>query len=108
MTAATIFSRIKQNRRAKAKAVTTLAVLGLMCFLPELAFANPFTGGAASAKTDIIAIIAPVAGVAVIGVGLAAWFGKISWMWLVGLIVGIVLVFGNDQVVTWIRGWFGV
>lgn len=102
-------TRSTPNRQTNVITITTLAVLFLMCFLPELAFAqSPFTGGAAQAKTDIIAIIAPIAGIAVIAVGLLAWFGKISWMWLVGLIVGIVLVFGNDQVVTWIRGWFGV
>lgn len=101
--------RSNANRKTNVITMTTFAVLFLMCFVPELAFAqSPFTGGAAQAKTDIIAIIAPIAGIAVIAVGLLAWFGKISWMWLVGLIVGIVLVFGNDQVVTWIRGWFGV
>ena len=97
------------NRQYSVTTVTALAVLLLMCFLPDLAFAqSPFTGGAAQAKTDFVAILAPIAGIAFIGVGLACLWGKISWMWLVGVVVGIVLLFGNDQMVTWIRGWFGV
>ena len=102
-------TRFASNRQYSVTIVTALAVLLLLCFIPDLAFAQtPFTGGAAKAKTDIIAIIAPIAGIAIIAVGLLCWFGKISWMWLVGVIVGVVLVFGNDQVITWFRGWFGV
>jgi len=40
--------------------------------------------------------------------GAAAWFNKISWGWAVARIVGICLVFGAQQIVTWIRGMFGV
>jgi type IV secretion system protein VirB2 len=96
-------------QRSKAVTVAFVALLSLLYLFPEFAHAaNPFSGGAAAAKTDFLAIVAPIAGIALIAVGLLAWFGKISWFWLVGLVVGIVLVFGNDQVVTWIRGWFGV
>ena len=102
-------TRTAPNRQYSVTTVTALAVLLFMSFIPDLAFAqSPFTGGAAQAKTDIIAIVAPIAGIAIIAVGLLCWFGKISWMWLVGVIVGVVLVFGNDQVITWFRGWFGV
>ena len=40
--------------------------------------------------------------------GALAWFGRISWVWFMGAIVGTVLVFGAPQIVTWIRGMFGV
>ena len=40
--------------------------------------------------------------------GVAAWFNKISWGWAVAGIVGIALVFGAPQIVTWVRGMFGV
>ena len=46
--------------------------------------------------------------VAVMALGAAAWFNKISWGWAVAGIVGICLVFGAQQIVTWIRGMFGV
>ena len=38
----------------------------------------------------------------------AALFGKISWWWFVGVLLGVVLIFGAPQIVTWIRGMFGV
>jgi type IV secretion system protein VirB2 len=40
--------------------------------------------------------------------GALAWFGRISWWWLVGVLIGTVLVFGAPQIVSWIRGMFGV
>jgi type IV secretion system protein VirB2 len=77
---------------------------------PELAFAgaSPFTTGATAASTNLLAILTPIAVVAVMALGAAAWFNKISWGWAVAGIVGICLVFGAQQIVTWIRGMFGV
>ena len=78
--------------------------------LPELAFAgaSPFTTGATAVSTNVLAILTPIAVVAVMALGAAAWFNKISWGWAVAGIVGICLVFGAQQIVTWIRGMFGV
>jgi type IV secretion system protein VirB2 len=77
---------------------------------PELAFAgaSPFASGATAASTNLLAILTPIAVVAVMALGAAAWFNKISWGWAVAGIVGICLVFGAQQIVTWIRGMFGV
>src|SRR4051812_32492937 len=77
-----------------------------VCTFSVPAVAGPFTGGTAALKSDLLAIITPFAGIGLIAVGFVCWIGKISWMWLAALIVGIVLVFGNDQVVSWIRGLF--
>ncbi|KAF0251131.1 TrbC/VirB2 family protein [Pseudomonas juntendi] len=83
------------------------AVIGSI--FPALAMAaNPFTTGATGLSADTLAMLTPVAGIAVMVVGALALFGKIHWMWLIGVIVGIVLLFGSDQIVTWIRGLFGV
>jgi type IV secretion system protein VirB2 len=49
-----------------------------------------------------------VAAIAVMASGAMAWFGRISWWWFVGVVIGIVLVFGAPQIVAWIRGLFGV
>ena len=78
--------------------------------VPELAFAgaSPFASGATAASTNLLAILTPIAVVAVMALGAAAWFNKISWGWAVAGIVGICLVFGAQQIVTWIRGMFGV
>ncbi|WP_245217909.1 TrbC/VirB2 family protein [Pseudomonas eucalypticola] len=104
-TTADTLSRTKAvNRRLLA---FMAAVIGSI--FPALAMAsNPFTTGATGLSSDTLAMLTPVAGIAVMAVGLLALFGRIHWMWLVGTIVGIVLVFGSDQIVTWIRGLFGV
>ena len=87
-------------------------ILGCMfaSVAPELAFAgaSPFTTGATAANTNILAILTPIAVIAVMALGAAAWFNKISWGWALAGMVGICLVFGAQQIVTWIRGMFGV
>lgn len=77
--------------------------------LPGLALAgSPFATGATASQAQILTILTPIAVIAVMVSGVMAWFGKISWWWLVGVIIGIVLVFGAPQIVSWIRGMFGV
>lgn len=96
------------------RAVLATAWMALGCLLvtvaPEWAFAgaSPFTTGATATSTNVLAILTPIAVVAVMAIGAAAWFNKISWGWAVAAIVGICLVFGSQQVVTWARGMFGV
>jgi type IV secretion system protein VirB2 len=92
-------------------AVLWMTVACLFAVLaPELSFAgaSPFTTGATAASTNVLAILTPIAVVAVMALGAAAWFNKISWGWAVAGIVGICLVFGAQQIVTWVRGMFGV
>lgn len=86
-------------------AATTL----FLSFFSTAVFAgSPFASGSSTLTNDILAIVTPIVGLAVIGVGVMAWFGKIAWIWFAGLVVGIVLVFGNAQIVSWIRSLFGV
>lgn len=82
----------------------------LATLLPALVFAqtSPFATGATAAQTNVLAILTPIAVVAVMALGVAAWFNKISWSWAIAGIVGIALVFGAPQIVAWIRGMFGV
>lgn len=70
--------------------------------------AQPFASGSTTLTTDILAIVTPIVGLGIIAVGVLCWFGKIAWHWFAGLVVGIVLVFGNQQIVGWIRSLFGV
>lgn len=70
--------------------------------------ASPFSTGATSFQGSFLAILTPVAVIAVMGLGLAAWMNRISWGWAIMGVVGIVLVFGAPQIVAWIRGMFGV
>ena len=85
-----------------------LALLTL--FAPELALAqaSPFSTGATSFQTNFLAILTPIAVIAVMALGLAALFGRISWGWAAGGVAGIVLVFGASQLVAWVRGMFAV
>lgn len=89
-------------------AVLCLLVIG-GCIFPDLALcASPFAGGTDTLKTDLVGILTPVAGIGVIALGVLCLFGKISWWWLVGFIIGVVLIFGADQMVSWMRSAFGV
>lgn len=84
-----------------------IAALGLLT--PQLVLAaGPFTSGASSLSQDILTILTPVAVIAVMVAGALAWFGRISWVLAISVMAGIVLVFGSQQIVTWIRGLFGV
>lgn len=87
--------------------------MALVCLftmlMSELAFAGgPFSTGATAAQANILTILTPIAVIAVMALGVAAWFNKISWGWCVAGVVGIVLVFGAPQIVAWVRGMFGV
>ena len=37
-----------------------------------------------------------------------AMANRISWGWALGAIFGIAIAFGAPQIVTWVRGMFGV
>lgn len=96
-------------QKAKKTAARSTAVALLLSLLSSAALAgSPFASGSSTLTNDILAIVTPIVGLAVIAVGVMCWFGKIAWMWFAGLIVGIVLVFGNSQIVSWIRSLFGV
>jgi type IV secretion system protein VirB2 len=70
--------------------------------------ASPFSTGAGAFQGSFLAILTPVAVIAVMGLGAAAWFNRISWAWAITGVAGIVMVFGAPQIVTWVRGMFGV
>ena len=95
------------NRWNLLLAFTFACVCG---WFPEIALAqaSPFSTGATSFQTNFLAILTPIAVVAVMALGLAALFGRISWGWAAGGVAGIVLVFGAPQIVTWVRGMFAV
>lgn len=97
------------DRTESVGAVWAVLVCGLAMGVPELAVAGgPFSTGATAAQSNILTILTPIAVIAVMALGVAAWFNKISWGWAVAGVIGIVLVFGAPQIVAWIRGMFGV
>jgi type IV secretory pathway VirB2 component (pilin) len=89
-----------------------LGVVGVMAAaaLPQLALAqagSPFDTGATNLVTSLTTLAAPIAVLLVMGLGVAAAAGQISWAWVIGFIVGIGLVFAAQPMVTWVRGLFG-
>jgi type IV secretion system protein VirB2 len=95
------------DRGRNALAVGAVLALWL---LPELAFAqaSPFLTGANALQTNILAWLTPVAIILVMVLGGMAMANRISWGWCIGAIIGIAIAFGAPQIVTWVRGMFGV
>ena len=89
--------------------LTNLLILMVACVLPDVAMAaSPFATGTSAFSPALLTILTPFAAIAFMATGVGALTGKISWMWFAGCIVGIVLIFGANQLVTWIRSLFGV
>ncbi len=87
----------------------TLLVVGLACVPgPAMAQASPFMTGATSLQTNLLAWLTPVAIILVMVLGGMAMANRMSWGWCIGAILGIAIGFGAPQIVTWVRGMFGV
>lgn len=84
----------------------------LLAFLliPGLALAqsSPFMTGATALQTNILAWLTPIAVILVMVLGAMAMANRISWGWCIAAILGIAISFGSTQIVTWVRGMFGV
>jgi type IV secretion system protein VirB2 len=94
-----------------SKPVLFSAVLTLLCIAPDLALAqaaSPFMTGATALQTNILAWLTPVAVILVMVLGAMAMANRISWGWCIAAILGIAISFGSTQIVTWVRGMFGV
>lgn len=78
--------------------------------LPGLAMAqaSPFMTGATSLQTNLLAWLTPIAIILVMVLGGMAMANRVSWGWCIGAILGIAIGFGAPQIVTWVRGMFGV
>ncbi len=85
-----------------------LAVLVIVAPDTAMAQASPFMTGASSLQTNILAWLTPVAIILVMVLGGMAMANRMSWGWCIGAILGIAIGFGAPQIVTWVRGMFGV
>jgi len=89
----------------------SLSLATMACLaLPELvlAQASPFMTGATALQTNILAWLTPVAIILVMVLGAMAMANRISWGWCIAAVLGIAISFGATQIVTWVRGMFGV
>lgn len=88
--------------------VRSLTLAVALVWAVDRAHAGPFVTGASGMVDFGLTIATPIAILIVIGLGIAAAVGKISWGWVFGAILGIACIFGSAQIVEWIRGLFGV
>jgi len=88
----------------------TALIIWLTVLAPDLASAqaSPFMTGATALQTNILAWLTPIAIILVMVLGAMAMANRMSWGWCIGTILGIAIAFGAPQIVTWIRGMFGV
>ena len=75
---------------------------------PALAQESPFLTGATALQSNILAWLTPIAVILIMVLGGMAMANRMSWGWCICAIVGIAIAFGAPQIVTWIRGMFGV
>jgi type IV secretion system protein VirB2 len=100
-----------RDTRADSSGAARMAVaLGVLFCVPALAFAqaSPFMTGATALQTNILAWLTPIAIILVMVLGGMAMANRISWGWCMAAILGIAISFGAPQIVTWVRGMFGV
>jgi type IV secretion system protein VirB2 len=91
------------------RVIRTIAAV-LFTVMPPLVFAqaSPFMTGATALQTNILAWLTPIAVILVMALGAMAMANRMSWGWCIGAIIGIAIAFGAPQIVTWVRGMFGV
>ena len=98
--------------RQNSVALGCMALWALLSMgLPDLALAqaaSPFLTGATALQSNILAWLTPVAVILVMALGGMAMANRISWGWCIAAILGIAISFGSTQIVTWVRGMFGV
>jgi type IV secretion system protein VirB2 len=105
----------RQRRRVAclAQAVTAdLFLIALLSLVPLLALGqaqgSPFMTGATALQSNVLAWLTPIAVILVMALGAMAMANRLSWGWCLGAILGIAIAFGAPQIVTWVRGMFGV
>lgn len=88
-----------------------LALWLLFAFgMPEWALAqttSPFETGATNLQQSFTTLATPIAILLMMGLGVAAAAGRISWGWVIGILVGVGLLFAAPTMVTWLKGLFG-
>jgi type IV secretion system protein VirB2 len=101
--------QVNMRQGLRDRAIGDLTILALLTG-PQLALAqaSPFLTGATALQTNILAWLTPIAVILVMVLGAMAMANRLSWGWCMGAILGIAIAFGAPQIVTWVRGMFGV
>jgi type IV secretion system protein VirB2 len=99
-----------QTAHSRPISTRTAALWAVLLTLPTLSHAqeSPFLTGATALQTNILAWMTPIAIILVMILGGMAMANRMSWAWCLAAILGIAIVFGAPQIVTWVRSLFGV
>ena len=98
---------VTSRQAPAARAALALALAG-SAPLAAYAQTSPFMTGATALQSNILAWLTPIAIILVMALGAMAMANRMSWGWVIGAIIGIAIAFGAPQIVTWVRGMFGV
>jgi type IV secretion system protein VirB2 len=98
----------KQFSYARLLAPALCGALPLLAWSELWAQASPFQTGATALQSNLLTLLTPVAVILIIALGVMAMVNRISWGWCIAAITGIAIAFGAPQMVSWIRGMFGV
>ena len=98
------------NTRPLCRFAFSALLITLVLLAPELSMAqtSPFMTGATALQSNILSWLTPVAVILIMVLGGMAMANRMSWGWCIGAILGIAIAFGAPQIVTWVRGMFGV
>lgn len=101
---------MEKRRRIVARELLSGLVVVLPACFPALAQAqtSPFLTGATALQTNILAWLTPIAVILIMVLGAMAMANRMSWGWCLAAILGIAIAFGAPQIVSWVRGLFGV
>ena len=95
-------------RPPRHRAALSAVALALAPALAAAQAQSPFMTGATALQTNILAWLTPIAVILIMVLGAMAMANRMSWGWCLGAILGIAIAFGAPQIVTWVRGMFGV
>lgn len=92
--------------------LTRTGITPLLLAAPLIARAqaqsSPFMTGATALQSNLLAWLTPIAIILIMVLGAMAMANRMSWGWCFAAIFGIAIAFGAPQIVTWVRGMFGV
>jgi type IV secretion system protein VirB2 len=102
-------SQIRFKRGLAVDAIIGVVLLA-GAFGPLAAYSqtSPFMTGATALQSNILAWLTPIAVILVMVLGAMAMANRMSWGWCIGAVFGIAISFGAPQIVSWVRGMFGV
>jgi type IV secretory pathway VirB2 component (pilin) len=97
------------NLKTAKEYTFAFCIIGLIMVIPNTAAADPPAGGDAISGVLCIVVKAltgpigkAIATIAIVVLGIGLFMGKLSWPLALATALGIGMIFGADQIVTWL------